>query len=425
MHNNCSSKIEKSKIDNSYLIVGIDIGKVKQYARITDSEGNELGKKIVFERDIFGLNQLLMRINTLKLQYKKTKVLVAMEPTGIYWKNVYEGLKKLDESLQCVLVDVKDVINVRSLFFGTVKSDIIDSLAIAKTATLKGFKTRLELNEREQTLRDLNTAREDLITKEVSIKNILTNILDEIFPEYNKLFKDYFKKSSMVFLDTIFCPQDIAKANVENLYQEIKLKSKTCISIKKLQEIKVVASESIGIKPTLGKRLQFKINFELLKSVLRSLEEIDKEIYELMLEDDMAVRMMNINGISAISTANLLSQIGSFDKFKSEKQLIAYCGLNLRVNESGKHKGKTTISKKGNSIIRAYLFRVMLPLIKNNDEFKKLHTHFKTRKENPLKPMQSIIALCCKLLRILFGMAKNNEAYIPEVAFPCNYANVA
>ncbi|NEU03820.1 IS110 family transposase, partial [Clostridium senegalense] len=65
MHNNCNSKMRKSKIDNSYLIVGIDIGKINQYARITDSEGNEIGKKIVFQRDIFGLNQLIMRINTL------------------------------------------------------------------------------------------------------------------------------------------------------------------------------------------------------------------------------------------------------------------------------------------------------------------------------------------------------------------------
>lgn len=425
MHSNCNSKNEKSKIDNSYLIVGIDIGKINQYARITDSEGTELGKKIIFQRDIFGLNQLLIRINTLKLQYKKDKVLVAMEPTGIYWKNVYEGLKNLDSSIECVLVDVKDVINVRKLFFGTVKSDIVDSLAIAKTATLKGFKKRLELNEREQNIKDLNTAREDLISKTVSIKNILTNILDEIFPEYNKLFKDYFKKSSLIFLDTIFCPEDIVNADLKALYYEIKVKSRTCVGLAKLQQVKAVARESIGIKPTAGKKFQFKTNLQLLQSLLRSLEEIDNEIYELMIEDDMAVRMMDIKGISAISTANLLSQIGSFDKFNDPKQLISYCGLNLRVNESGKHKGKTTISKKGNSIIRAYLFRVMLPLIKNNDEFKKLHNHFKTRKENPLKPMQSMMALCCKLLRILFGMAKNNKAYIPEVAFQGNYAKVA
>ncbi|NEU06666.1 MULTISPECIES: IS110 family transposase [Clostridium] len=425
MHNNCNSKMRKSKIDNSYLIVGIDIGKINQYARITDSEGNEIGKKIVFQRDIFGLNQLIMRINTLKLQYKKTKVLVAMEPTGIYWKNVYEGLKSLDSSLECVLVDVKDVINVRSLFFGTVKSDIVDSLAIAKTATLKGFNKRLELNEREQNIKDLNTAREDLLSKILSIKNILTSILDEVFPEYNKLFKDYFKKSSMVFLDTIFCPQDIINTDLQSLYNKIKSKSKTCISLSKLAKIKAVASESIGIKPTIGKKFHFRTNFELLQSLLHSIEEIDNEIYELMLEDDMAGRMMDIKGISAISTANLLSQIGSFDKFNSPKQLISYCGLNLRVNESGKHKGKTTISKRGNSMIRAYLFRVMLPLIKNNDEFKRLHNHFKTRKDNPLKPMQSMIALSCKLLRVLFGMAKNNQAYIPEVAFQCNYVEVA
>lgn len=425
MHINCNNKTTKSKIDNSYLIVGIDIGKKNQFARMTDFEGNELGKKVVFERNIFGLNQLMIAINSLKIKYQKTKVLVAMEPTGIYWKNIYNELKELDDSIECVLVDVKDVINVRKLFFGTVKSDTVDSLAIAKTATLKGFKKRLEMDKREQNLKDLNTAREDLVAKSVSIKNILTNILDEVFPEYKECFSDYFKKSSMILLDSVFCPQDILEIDLQDLYNQIKLKSKKAISMKKLQQVQAVAANSIGIEPSHGKRIMFTENFEILKRVLYSIEKIDKEIYEIIKEDDMAVKMMDIKGISAISTANLLSQIGSFNKFSTYKQLISYCGLNLRVNESGQHKGKTVISKKGNSMIRSYLFRVMLPLIKNNPEFNRLHNHFKTRKENPLKPMQSLIALCCKLLRILFGMAKNNQAYRPDIAFASNYADVA
>jgi transposase len=44
----------------------------------------------------------------------------------------------------------------------------------------------------------------------------------------------------------------------------------------------------------------------------------------------------------------------------------------------------------------------MMPLPAKNTAFKALHEYFTTRKNNPLKKMQSLIAICNKLIRILF-----------------------
>lgn len=255
--NNYKSVCQKSKLNFSYLIVGIDIGKNKQYARATDYEGSELGKKLVFTRDVYGLNQLYMWINSLKLQYKKENVLVAMEPTGIYWENIYHGLKRLDSSINVALVDVKDVINVRKLFFGSVKNDTVDSLAIARTAILKGYKQRLYRSEEEQELRDLTSFREQILRESVCIKNKITNILDKVFPEYICIYKDYFNKSSLILLSNIFYPDDINNIDLEVLYAQIKRESKTCLSKKKLQQLKDVASTSIGINPSAGIKRKF------------------------------------------------------------------------------------------------------------------------------------------------------------------------
>jgi transposase len=135
--------------------------------------------------------------------------------------------------------------------------------------------------------------------------------------------------------------------------------------------------------------------------------------------------MIEIEGMNITSAANILSEIGGFDKFNSYKQLISYCGFNLRLSESGDKSGKTLISKRGNSRIRSYLFRVILPIVKHNKEFRELHNYYKTRKENPLKPMQSIVAIICKLLRILWGICKNNTNYNPQIAFKNTFAVAA
>ena len=38
------------------------------------------------------------------------------------------------------------------------------------------------------------------------------------------------------------------------------------------------------------------------------------------------------------------------------------------------------------------------------DEFKELHAYYTTRKDNPLKKLQSLIVIACKILRVIFAI---------------------
>lgn len=98
-------------------------------------------------------------------------------------------------------------------------------------------------------------------------------------------------------------------------------------------------------------------------------------------------------------------------RYEHGQQIIRLVGLNLKENSSGKHKGKSTITKRGRSRLRALLFRCVLPLVAKNQEFKALHHYFTTRSENPLKKKQSMIALCGKLIRVLHTLGTRQISY--------------
>ena len=49
-----------------------------------------------------------------------------------------------------------------------------------------------------------------------------------------------------------------------------------------------------------------------------------------------------------------------------------------------------------------YCMKRPYPLIARNEEFKEVHRYYRTRKENPLKKMQSVIAVACKSLKESF-----------------------
>ena len=45
------------------------------------------------------------------------------------------------------------------------------------------------------------------------------------------------------------------------------------------------------------------------------------------------------------------------------------------------------------------------------EEFRELHMYYTTRADNPLKKMQSLIVIACKLLRIIYTILKKGTVY--------------
>ena len=48
------------------------------------------------------------------------------------------------------------------------------------------------------------------------------------------------------------------------------------------------------------------------------------------------------------------------------------------------------------------------------DEFKQLHEYYTTRSNNPLKKMQSLVVIACKILRVIFTILTKGTTYDPK-----------
>lgn len=63
--------------------------------------------------------------------------------------------------------------------------------------------------------------------------------------------------------------------------------------------------------------------------------------------------------------------------------------------------------------MRYWLFQGAKSAAVHTDEFKLLHEYYTTRNENPLKKMQSLIVVVCKLLRVIFTILRTGRRYDP------------
>jgi len=87
---------------------------------------------------------------------------------------------------------------------------------------------------------------------------------------------------------------------------------------------------------------------------------------------------------------------------------LAYAGLDVRIQESGKWKGKSRISKRGNSHIRKALY---MPSISKKTYDAATKQFFERIKEKKGVGMIAIVAVERKLLGLMFSLWKKEEIY--------------
>ena len=58
-----------------------------------------------------------------------------------------------------------------------------------------------------------------------------------------------------------------------------------------------------------------------------------------------------------------------------------------------------------------YCTKGAISLIGKNREFKEIHEYYRTREKNPLKRMQPVIAVACKIIRVFYTILTKGVGY--------------
>ncbi len=151
---------------------------------------------------------------------------------------------------------------------------------------------------------------------------------------------------------------------------------------------------------------------KLLKS---QIAEIEEEMEERTAADPVLSRKLSyltsINGVGFISAITVVAETSGFALITNGKQLTSYAGYDVVMKESGTYRGKTKISKKGNSHIRAVLHMPSMTCIRVNPTLKPFYQRLKPKK---LKPMVALVAVQRKMLILMYTLWKNEEFYDAE-----------
>lgn len=401
-------------ISEKTLVVGVDIAKSIHYARAFDYRGIELAKVYKFENNREGLESFKNWMDSVAKEKSKSSIIVGMEPTGHYWLNIGHFLKY--EGVRLVLVNPFHVKRSKELDDNSpTKNDRKDPKTIAKLMIDGRYSIPYIPEGIYSDLRTAMDIRDSISKSLITIKNRMIRWLDRYFPEFFDVFSDWEGKAALITLKEFPTPEKIISTGIENIVSAWKNGVGRAVGIKRATRLMEAAKSSIGIREGLRMaQKELKRLIDQYDLYMEQLSDLESDIEELALQVPGVSEMLSIKGVGITTAAGFIAEVGELSRFSSPKQIQKLAGLNLVESSSGKHKGQTTISKRGRSRLRSILFKVMMPLVAKNDEFKKLHEYYTTRQENPLKKKQSLILLCCKLIRIFYALINKKVVYNPE-----------
>jgi transposase len=401
-------------ITENTLVIGIDIAKQFQYARAFDYRGIELSKVKSFENTADGFKTFHEWLKLVAKENKKDNIIVGLEPTGHYWFTLGNFLKEL--GIKLVLVNPFHVKRSKELDDNSqTKNDLKDPKTIAKLV-IDGRYSQPYIPEGIYSELRIAMGMRESLTKNLNIiKNKVDHWLDKYFPEFNDVFADWEGKAALISLTEFSTPEEVLSTGVQEIIRIWKKGVKRAVGNQRAVRLIDAAKVSIGIKEGLRMaKNELKANLEQYRLYLKQNEQLEIEIEELAFQVPGVKEMVSIKGVGIMTAAGFIAEVGDIKRFTHPSQIQKLAGLNLVESSSGKHKGKTSISKRGRARLRALLFRVIMPLVSKNDEFKMLHEYYTTREDNPLKKKQSLVLLCCKLIRIFFTVITKKVEYNPQ-----------
>ena len=409
-YNTQNAKIKS--ITEKTLIVGIDVGSETHFARAFDWRNYEYSKKpLEFSNNEAGFVVFKAWMEDIADKHGKDVVIPGMEPTGHYWFNL--GAYLQDNGMKPVHVNPHHVKKSKELDDNNPnKNDRKDPKTIAALVNEGRFSYPYIPTGIYAEIRSLSNLRFQTQEEITRIKNRIARWFAIYFPEYKDVYGDLKAVSGRMVLKVAPLPEDIRKLGVEGvnqIWRDAKLRG---AGMKRAKTLVSAAEHSVGSKEAPeAARMELK-NLLIDMDVYASrLEELLQRIEEKLKEVPYVDKLMEIKGIGLVTVSGFIAEVGDIGRFDNPKQLQKLAGYAIVANDSGKHTGESRISYRGRKHLRYVLYEAAISVVGKNAEFREIHEYYQTRKKNPLKKMQSVVAVACKLIRIFYAILTKGVDY--------------
>ncbi len=392
--------------------VGIDVSKGKSTVAIMRPFGEIVASPFDVSHTVGELSKLAEMLKSLDGETK-----AVMECTGAYHLPIANALHKAG-----VFVSAVNPILTHNYGNDTIRksrNDKTDAVKIANYALDKWLKLSKYIPDED--LRKMLKAHSRQYCKynklKTMLKNNLLSLLDQSFPDVNKLFSSPPRKSDghekwLDFSADFWhceCVSSLTQKAFTEKYRKWCKKNGYNFSQAKADGIYADSHKYISVMPKNDiTKLLITNAVSQVNSINETISATAKEMNRLASLLPEYVVVMAFRGVGEILGSQLIAEIGDIYRYPKKSSLVRFAGLEPVENQSGKFRGAEVISKQGSPYLRRSLFLVMDCLLKHAPLDDPIY-RFLNRKRAEKKPYRSYMnAGSAKFLRIYYARVKEH-----------------
>lgn len=390
--------------ERNNLYLGIDVSKGYADFCLLDSTRNVLGKVLQFYDVKENHKKLEDYLFDIYRCYQPEFIYVAAESTASYEDRWIETLHHLSERLpiRVARLNPLGVLRFRQSNLKQQFTDKTSAQAIAEYLLVNSDEINYYHPCAYKDYRPVIKHVELLEKQKGQLANKLDLYLYRYFPELLPYCKNSKPKWVLRLVAKYPTSKRMAKARKNtipflktSIWENLKLLSQGCNStdIDSLMEEMIIDT---------SKKIQ-----QLDQQINRTLNMVLKK-----LPKDKINLLKSIPGISANSAVKLLVFIGDVERFRDAHQLVGFFGLYPVIKESGDGKKDPHICKKGNATVRKTLYMNVMTCVRDDEHMKSIYNAALEKGKCEMSAMGMIMQ---KMLRVIYGILKNNQCYDSDI----------
>lgn len=268
----------------------------------------------------------------------------------------------------------------REAFSPKRKADPVDSYALARFAVRERPTGTPLLPAAFLPVRELASRLESQVRQTTRLCNQLHNLLARVFPEFDTVVPKLQAAWILKLLDKYPTPQKLAQASLEQLAALPHARQETLTRLHPLAQNTIASFTGIHAAQ-LVRQLVCQLRHSL-QAQRRVIQDIETAYAELAHPNHID----SIPGIGNVTAAILTAKIVDIDRFQTRDHLVGYFGVFPEENSSGFTKDgqpkigrQRAMSRKGNDLVRKYLWNCAKVAIRHNPAIRALYRRLRLR----------------------------------------------
>jgi transposase len=397
--------------------VGIDTARYGHRVSFRRPDHQPAAKPLTVTETKAGYQALQEQLERLQRQHPQAHFHIRIDAAGQYAANLESFLRGLALPMTLSIGEPKRNKDYQKAHFPKRTTDDTESQAMARFAIVESPAATLALPPQMILLREVAGRLQAQVKQTTQAINRLHNLMARVFPELATLANDFDARWVLTLLDKYPTPERIAQARLASVTKIPYLPAD------KAEPLHQAAQQSVG---SLSGAVAESLVRDLVTQV-RHCEQAEQNMRGLLkaafadLPASGHRQVLTIPGIGDASAAVLVAKIVDIDRFETPADLVGYFGVFPEENSSGVDKqgnplppGTLCMSRKGNDLVRHYLWNATRVGIRFNPALRALYARLKAKG----KRGDVAIGHCMrKLLHLVFAVWKTDRPF-DEHHFP-------